>query len=106
MRAEGKSRRRSLVAAAVAWLLIVPAAYAAERVVDVLVNGEAAPASAAWSGHIPMFWRLGVAVYVGGLVSPLAYMAASRGPERTFRVLGWCMLLVSAVIGAQGLLLP
>jgi len=96
-----------LVAAVIAAGLAVPAAYAVQRAVDVVFRGaEPNPATIVWSAHIAMFWRLAIGAYVGGLVAPLAYVAARKDLARTMRVLGACVLPVAILIGVQGLLMP
>jgi hypothetical protein len=95
-----------LVITVMAAVLAIPATYAVLRAYDVLFRSEPNPATIVWSAHIAMFWRLGIGAYVGGMVAPLAYVAARRDPARSLRVLSGCVLAVAAMIGLQGLLMP
>ena len=100
-------RHAPLIAAAIATVLAIPAAYAALRAYDVLLGPpEPNPAAVAWSAHIELFWRLWVSVYIAGMLAPLAYLAATRNLSRTMRVLGASVIVVSVMIGAQGVFLP
>ncbi len=101
-----QKRLPALIATLVAAILSIPATYAVLRAYDVLFRTEPNPATIVWSAHIAMFWRLGVGVYVAGMVSVLAYMAASRDLVRTIRVLYVGVFVVGAMIGVQGLLMP
>ncbi len=101
-----RKRLPGLIVTLVAALLSIPATYAVLRAYDVLFRTEPNPATIVWSAHIAMFWRLGVGVYVAGMVSVLAYMAASRDLVRTIRVLYVGVFVVGAMIGVQGLLMP
>lgn len=96
-----------VVAAALAWVLAVPATYALLRANDVLFGPAGAdPAAVSWSTHIAMFWRLGIGAYVSGIAAVLAYLAAERHPAATMRSLARLVIVVFALIGAQGLFLP
>jgi hypothetical protein len=94
------------IATAVSALLSVPATYSLLRGYDVAFRKEPNPANIVWSPHIAMFWRLAVGVYVAGMVAPLVYMAARRDLGRTMRVLSMSVLVVGAIVGVQGLLMP
>src|SRR5271165_4656656 len=101
------SRHAPLIASAIAMALSIPAAYAVLRAYDVLLGPpEPNPAAVVWSAHIEMVWRLWVSVYIAGMLAPLAYLAATRNPSRTMRVLGASVIVVSVMIGAQGVFLP
>jgi len=93
-------------ATVVAALLSMPATYALLRAYEVVFKSEPNPARVVWSPHIGMFWRLGVAGYVAGMVGALAYLAARRDLPRTIQVLCTSVLVVGAMIGVQGLLMP
>jgi hypothetical protein len=94
------------VASLVSALLSMPATYAALRAYDVVWRSEPNAAKVVWSPHIAMFWRLGIGVYVAGMVAPLVYLAARRDLARTTRALSASVLVVGALISIQGLLLP
>ncbi len=97
----------SLVATVLAAVLAIPATYAVLRAYDLLFRGpEPNPANIVWSAHIAMFWRLAVGAYVAGMVAPVAYAAARKDQARTMRVLSGCVVVVAALIGLQGLLMP
>ncbi|HEY8075914.1 MAG TPA: hypothetical protein VIF62_17425 [Labilithrix sp.] len=87
-------------------VLSMPATYAILRAYEALLRSEPNPALVVWSPHIAVFWRLGIAVYVAGMVAPLAYVAARRDLRRLSRVLCTAVVVVGAMIGIQGLLLP
>jgi hypothetical protein len=95
-----------LMTTLVAAMLSVPATYAFLRAYEVLFKSEPNPARIVWSAHIAMFWRLGVGVYVAGMVSIFAYMAASRDLARTTRGLYIGVFVAGAMIGVQGLFMP
>jgi hypothetical protein len=87
-------------------MLSVPATYATLRTYEVVFKREPNPALVVWSPHIAMFWRLAVGGYVAGMVAVLAYMAAQRDLARVTRLLSASVLVVGAMIGLQGLLMP
>jgi hypothetical protein len=91
------------VAAAV---LSMPATYATLRAYEVLFKREPNPALVVWSAHIAVFWRVGIAGYVAGMVAAFAYLAARRDLPRFTRFLCTCVFVVGAMIGVQGLLMP
>jgi hypothetical protein len=95
-----------LVVAALAALLSVPLTYAALRGYDVLFKSEPNPATVIWSARVAMFWRLGVAAYVAGMVAPLAYGLAQRDLARMVRALPVLGAVAAALLALQGALLP
>ena len=97
----------SLVAAAIAAVLAVPATYAVLRAYDVLVRPpEANPATIVWSAHIAMFWRLNIGAFVAGMVAMGVYPAAKTNLPQTMRVLNVCTVVVAVMIGVQGIFMP
>jgi hypothetical protein len=94
------------LATLVAAVLSVPATYAVLRGYEVLFKSEPNPATVVWSAHIAMFWRVGIAGYVAGMIAPLAYLAARRDLARFTRLLCTSVFVVGALIGIQGLLMP
>jgi hypothetical protein len=94
------------LATLMAALLSVPATYAVLRAYEVLFRSEPNPALVVWSAHIAMFWRVGIAGYVAGMLAPLAYLAARRDLARFTRLLCKSVFVVGAMIGIQGLLMP
>jgi hypothetical protein len=101
------SRHTPLIATAIAVALAIPAACAVLRAYAVLLGPpEPDPATVVWTVHIAMFWRLAVSLYIAGMLAPLAYLAAKRNLPRTMRVLATSVLVVAAMVGVQGVLLP
>jgi hypothetical protein len=92
--------------AELATVLSVPATYAFLRARDALFGHEPNPATVIWSARVAMFWRLGIAAYVAGMIFPLAYFCARRDLARTVRVLYALGFVAAAMIVLQGLLLP
>ena len=101
-----RQRFPPIIATVLAAILSIPATYAVLRAYDVLFRKEPNPATIVWSAHIAMFWRLGVGVYVAGMVAVLAYMAARANLARTIRVLCTAVVVAAVMIGFQGLLMP
>ena len=87
-------------------LLAVVATYAALRAYEVFFKKEPNPANIVWSAHIAMFWRLGVGVYVAGMVSVLVLMLARRDLTLATRWTAALVPIVGAMIALQGALLP
>ena len=87
-------------------ILAVPATYAVLRGYDVLFKNEPDPANVVWSGHIAMFWRVAIGLYLGGMVGILAYITASRDLDRVLKFLYVATFTVATLSTAQGILLP
>jgi hypothetical protein len=103
----GVSRPLSVLAVVtVNALLAVVATYAALRAYDVFFKKEPNPATIVWSAHIAMFWRLGVGVYVAGMVSVLVFMLARQNLGLATRLTAALVPIVGAMIALQGALLP
>ena len=94
------------IATVVAALISVPATYALLRTYEVLWKSEPNPATIVWTPHIAVFWRIGIAAYVAGMVAPLAYLAARRDLARLLRVLYPSLLIAGALIAIQGVFMP
>ncbi len=99
-------RPEAWAVAALATVLSVPATYALLRARDVAFGHEPNPALVVWSAKIAMFWRLGISIYVGGMVGVLAFFAAGRNLGRTVRALRALSIGAAVLITIQGLLLP
>jgi hypothetical protein len=95
-----------VLAGVVAALLTVPATYALLRAYAVLFTSEPNPATVSASAKIAMFWRVAIALYVAPVVGAGVYYLARRDLQRTMRLLYAACLVVAAMIGVQGLLLP
>jgi hypothetical protein len=94
------------IATVVAALLSVPATYASMRAYEVVFRTEPNPARVVWTPHIAMYWRLGVGIYVAGMVAVLAYVSARRDVAKTVRLLSWSVLVIASMIAVQGLWMP
>jgi len=94
------------IATVVSALISVPATYALLRAYEVLFRSEPNPATIVWTPHIAVFWRIGIAAYVAGMVAPLAYLAACRDVARLLRVLYPSLLVAGAMIAIQGVFMP
>lgn len=101
---EARSVRVAL--AIVAACSMAAAVYAGLRLVQKLLFPDPDPALVIWSEHAGYFWRAWTAVYVGGMLGFVAYVAARRDPVRTARVLATSVVLSAVLITAQGLLVP
>ena len=95
-----------LVLAIVAGILTVPATYALLRGYDVIFKNEPNPATVIFSAKIAMFWRVGIGSYAGGMVAFATYFAAVKRIELVVRAVSIAAVVVAAMIGLQGLLLP
>lgn len=95
-----------LALAAVNALLAIVATYALLRSYDVFFKAEPNPATIVWSAHIAMFWRLGVGVYVAGMVALIVLLAGRRNLALTTRITAALVPAVGALIAIQGALLP
>jgi hypothetical protein len=80
--------------------------YAGLRVVQKLLFIEPDPSLVIWSAHAGYFWRAWIAVYVGGMLGFVTYVAAERNAARTSRALATSVVLAAILVTAQGLLVP
>ena len=94
------------IATVIAALISVPATYPLLRAYEVLFRSEPNPATIVWTPHIAVFWRIGIAGYVAGMVAPLAYLAARLDLARLLRVLYQSLLVAGAMIAIQGIFMP
>jgi hypothetical protein len=97
--------QRVVVAAATA-VASVPVTYALQRGYDALFRMEPNPATVIWSARVAMFWRLGVAAYVAGMIAALAYFVAGLSLPKAVRALYFTFAVGAVLLGAQGALLP
>ncbi len=95
-----------LLVVAVNAVLAVIATYAALRAYDVFFKNEPDPATVVWSVHIAMFWRLGIGIYVAGMVAALVFVLASRNLAAIVRLTAVLVPVIGAMIAIQGVLLP
>lgn len=96
----------AVVVGVVAALLSTAACYALLRAVQAAFFPEPNPALVVTPGQIAMFWRLGVGVYVGGMVGLGAAWAARRDLARTSRVVAAAIWAVAALATVQAVVLP
>ncbi|MBX3205798.1 MAG: hypothetical protein KF764_12065 [Labilithrix sp.] len=101
-----EARSVRLALAIVAACASAAAIYAALRVAQAALRAEPDPALILWSEHAGYFWRAWTAAYAGGMVGFLAYAAAGRSAERTARVLAAAIVVATALLVAQGVLVP
>lgn len=94
------------LATVLAALISVPATYALLRAYEVLFRREPNPATVVWTPHIAVFWRVTIALYVAGMVLPMAYLAARRDVAKVLRALLPSLLVAGALIAIQGVLMP
>ena len=87
-------------------LLSIVATYAILRAYDVFFIREPNPATIVWSAHIAMFWRLGVGVYVAGMVAVMALLLSRRNLALAVGLTATLVPIVGAMIAVQGALLP
>ncbi|HEY2511904.1 MAG TPA: hypothetical protein VGI39_13640 [Polyangiaceae bacterium] len=100
------ARRAHLVVAALAALVSIPGTYAVQRCIDVLFRSEPNPATVIWSARIAMFWRLGISVYVAGMVAALVMLGARANLARAIRGVEIALVVAVVALALQGLLLP
>lgn len=82
------------------------ASYAVLRVGQWLVFTEPNPALVIYSEHAAYFWRSWIAAYVGVLVGFTVWVLAARAPERVARALAHGVVVVTALLVLQSLLVP
>jgi hypothetical protein len=98
--------RQAIVVAAVNAILAIVATYAVLRVCDVFLKDEPDPATVVWSVHIAMFWRLGIGIYVAGMVAFAVFLLARANLVVATRVTMALVPIVGALIALQGVFLP
>jgi hypothetical protein len=92
--------------AAIAGLTTTVFLYAALRMVQALILKEPDPALVIWSEHAGFFWRSWTAIYAGGMIGFIAWLAAGRDAPRTARVLATSVVVAAFLILVQGVLVP
>jgi hypothetical protein len=94
---------------ALAWIAAALAAagfYAVLRVGQALGGAEPDPALIVWSPHAGFFWRAWTAAYFGVMAGFAVFVLAPRAPERVARAVAALVVVVAALVTAQGLLVP
>jgi hypothetical protein len=99
------TRDRLLVAAASACAIAV-LAYAAIRVVELVLFPGPDPATVIWSTRSAFVWRAIVAGYVGGMGGFAGFAVASRSPALAARWLARLVVIAASAIAFQGVVLP
>jgi len=102
----GVNASTRLALSAIAAALAAAALYAALRVGQALVGTEPDPALIIWSPHAGFFWRAWTAAYFGVMVGFVVFVVAPRAPERVARAVSIAVLVVAALVAAQGLFVP
>lgn len=92
----------SLIATCTAALAL----YGLMRVVQKIVFPEPDPALVIWSEHAGFFWRAWTVTYLGGMVGLATWMVSEHDPARVARVLARALPIATAILVAQGLLVP
>ena len=95
-----------LALAGIAATLAAAAFYAVLRVGQALFGAEPDPALIVWSPHAGFFWRAWTAGYFGVMVAFSVFVFAARAPERVARAVALAVVVVTALVTAQGLLVP
>lgn len=101
-----ESTRVRLGLAVMATCIVATGLYGLMRCVQKIVFKEADPAMVIWSEHAGFFWRAWTVTYLGGMCGFLTWLLSERDPARVARLLGHALLVATAVITAQGLLVP
>ena len=91
---------------AMATAVVAVALYASVRTAQLVLFGEANPATVIWSAHAGFFWRAWTVLYAGGMAGFLAFLAAKRHPVRVARALLHALALAAALLVAQSLFIP
>jgi len=84
----------------------IPASYAIQRILDVMLHAQANPATTAASVKIAMFTRLMIAAYTAPVFGYVAYELARRDMKRTLDGVYVACLLVAVLATGQGIFVP
>lgn len=101
-----KPSRQSLIVAVIAAIVSIPASYAIQRILDVMLHAQANPAITTASVSIAMFTRLTIAAYTAPVFGFVAHELARRNLERTLQGLYTVCLLVAVLAAGQGVFVP
>jgi hypothetical protein len=101
----GSTRLRLLYAFAFG-LAVTAVAYAAVRVLDVVLYPEPNPVVVIWTDRSRFIWRALIATYLGGASVFAGYGLALRTPETAFSWLERMALLAGGCLLAQAILVP
>jgi hypothetical protein len=99
-------RREALFVAGAGSAAAAIVAYAAMRVVERAYFHEPNPAILIWSDKSALFWRAGIAIYMGGLAAFGGFALAARSPRSAARWLPAAMVIAVAAIVAQAMVAP
>ncbi len=87
-------------------LCVVPAAYAIQRLYEVLFVVQFDPAQAPPSPSIALFWRAGVAAALAfGSLGPL-FQLGERSPAAAMRLAEASLIVSAVLLAAQALVAP
>jgi hypothetical protein len=95
-----------LLIAAVFGLSIAAIAYAAVRVLDVVLYPEPNPVVVIWTDRSRYIWRALIATYLGGASVFGAYCLAFRTPEDMFSWMDKLIVLAGACLLLQAVFAP
>ena len=101
-----KRNRQALFVALLAAIISIPASYAIQRIVDVLVHAQANPAITTPSANIAMFTRLTIGAYTAPVFGFIAYELARRDLGRALHGLYAVCVLVAVLAAGQGAFVP
>lgn len=101
-----ESTRLRLCLAVMTTCIVATGGYGAMRCVQKILFKEADPAMVIWSEHAGFFWRAWTVTYLGGMCGFVVWILSERDPHRIARLLGHALLIATALITAQGLLVP
>ena len=95
-----------LLVAAVFGLAIAAIAYAAVRILDVVLFPEPNPVVIIWTDRSRFIWRVLIASYLGGAGAFGGYSLALRTPETIFTYTERLVLLAGSCLLLQTVLAP
>lgn len=101
-----ESTRLRLCLAVMTTCIVATFLYGAMRCVQKILFKEPDPAMVIWSEHAGFFWRAWTVTYLGGMCGFVVWIVSERDPARVARHLSTALLLATATITAQGLLVP
>ena len=98
-------RRARAALAAAAFALVAPAAYMAQRAVEVLRGPAIDPVAVVASTHTALYWRAAIGAWIG-VVAAIATFASIARTERAAAVLAAITLPVTALIALAAWWMP
>ncbi len=96
-RSTGEERRRTWALAGLAFALVAPVAYIAQRLFDHALVGDVDPLSMLRQTHVAYYWRAATASFWGGLAAMVVLMVgAERIPTPEPRHAGRLLAFIAA----------